>query len=473
MNFCNIKENLLAYRAETGGHPLGLDRVFGFALIRAWVYLMFVGAAASFMTWSGEAIRPAFFLVSAGALCIALFGSALTGDRFVKLMLHPTARAAGPTLTGVGTVLLASSGAEGMIGDVCGIIGAITTGLGSGIIDLGYGELYRNEPPGRTTFEVPLAFFLAAVAYSLTAMLPPVTSCVLCALLPVVSGWILFVQQHAWSRKRQPTVRPIEFDLKSFAWRIGLCACLVGIADGMVRAAFLSSNNLSIHLLLQWPLAGAGLITMLIVYGAALLGSEQSTRTIYKAAIVVMAFFFMLLPIFTGAQDIESVLALTGYGTFNVLIWMLLAEISANYRLSSTRVFGIGWGMVTLGVLLGASIGLLTGSIMDANDADDNSSLILYGSQALGEGKTAIVALVQESDEKAFDLRLADYRCTITRWDAGEIADEAEQAEEQQKQLAKEAREKLRAQKKADREKERAEKRAAIHQKFEDFKARL
>ena len=126
-----------------------------------------------------------------------------------------------------------------------------------------------------------------------------------------------------------------------------------------------------------------------------------------------------------------------------------------------------------LGVLLGASIGLLTGSIMDANDADDNSSLILYGSQALGEGKTAIVALVQESDEKAFDLRLADYRCTITRWDAGEIADEVEQAEEQQKQLAKEAREKLRAQRKADREKERAEKRAAIHQKFEDFKARL
>ena len=88
-----------------------------------------------------------------------------------------------------------------------------------------------------------------------------------------------------------------------------------------------------------------------------------------------------------------------------------------------------------LGVLLGASIGLLTGSIMDANDADDNSSLILYGSQALGEGKTAIVALVQENDEKAFDLRLADYQCTITRWDAGEIADEVEQAEQEQKQL--------------------------------------
>ena len=74
-----------------------------------------------------------------------------------------------------------------------------------------------------------------------------------------------------------------------------------------------------------------------------------------------MAFFFMLLPVFTSAQDVESVLALAGYGTFNVLIWMLLAEISSNYRLSSTEVFGIGWGMVTLGVLLGS----IAGNIVD------------------------------------------------------------------------------------------------------------
>ena len=130
----------------------------------------------------------------------------------------------------------------------------------------------------------------------------------------------------------------------------------------MVRAAFLSSNNLSIHVILRWPCGGSpGLLTMVIVYGAALLSSEQSTRTIYKAAICVMAFFFMLLPVFTSAQDVESVLALAGYGTFNVLIWMLLAEISSNYRLSSTEVFGIGWGMVTLGVLLGS----IAGNIVD------------------------------------------------------------------------------------------------------------
>lgn len=361
MSFRSISENLNAYREEAGSHPVALDRVLGFTFIRAWVYLMFVGAAASSMTWSGEQIPPLFYVVSTASLCAVLFGSALAGERFVRFMTHPAVRFAAPALTTGGTLLLASSAAGTGAALSFGILGAITTGIGSGLIDLGYGELYRNEPPARATFEVPLAFFLAAVAFSLVIMLPSVVGCLICSLLPAISGWILFVEQHAWSRKHQASVLPIDFDLKSFAWRIGVCACLVGVADGMVRAAFLSSNNLSIHVFLQWPLAGAGLLTMVIVYGAALLSSEQSTRTIYKAAICVMAFFFMLLPVFTSAQDVESVLALAGYGTFNVLIWMLLAEISSNYRLSSTEVFGIGWGMVTLGVLLGS----IAGNIVD------------------------------------------------------------------------------------------------------------
>ena len=72
---------------------------------------------------------------------------------------------------------------------------------------------------------------------------------------------------------------------------------------------------------------------------------------------LVSSVFFMLLPVFTGFSEIESTIALAGYGTFNVLIWILLADISFTYRLSGIMVFGIGWGMVTLGVLLGSSLG--------------------------------------------------------------------------------------------------------------------
>lgn len=72
---------------------------------------------------------------------------------------------------------------------------------------------------------------------------------------------------------------------------------------------------------------------------------------------LIMALFFMLLPVFTGYSEIEGVIGLTGYGTFNVLIWILLADITSTYRLSGIMVFGMGWGMVTLGVLLGTQLG--------------------------------------------------------------------------------------------------------------------
>lgn len=359
MGFQHLKENVVLFRAELTREPFLNCRVLGFACIRGWVYLMFMGAAASSITWTGAPIPPLFYLLSTASLFATLLASALAGRAFLSLMGHPAARSAGPLLTSLGTLLLANAAGQGAFPLACGLIGAIVTGIGSGIIDLGYGELYRNEPPSRTVIEIPLAFFLAALTFALIAILPPVAGCLMSAALPLISGWILLITQHAWSRKRIPAVQPIAFNLGAFAWRIGLCACLIGIADGMVRAAFITSNQLSMNAFLQWPLGAAALVTMAIVYASAFLSTQRGTRTIYKAAIFVMAFFFMLLPVFTQAQNVESTMALAGYGTFNVLIWMLLAEISYNYRLSSTAVFGIGWGMVTLGVLLGAFAGAI------------------------------------------------------------------------------------------------------------------
>ena len=94
-----------------------------------------------------------------------------------------------------------------------------------------------------------------------------------------------------------------------------------------------------------------------IIYGCVLFSRELGLRQVYTSVMLVMAVFFMLLPVFTGLSDVESSIALAGYGTFNVLIWVLLADISFNFRFSSITVFGIGWGMITLGVLLGSMAG--------------------------------------------------------------------------------------------------------------------
>ena len=178
----------------------------------------------------------------------------------------------------------------------------------------------------------------------------------LCA-APAISGWILFVKLKTWSSKIEPIVQPFEIHLGKFSWKIGICACLIGMADGVVRAVFITANAATVDTFYRFPLLWSSLLTIAIIYGCVLFSSKTGLRPVYRSVMLVMAVFFMLLPVFTGFSEIESTIALAGYGTFNVLIWILLADISFTYRLSGIMLFGIGWGMVTLGVLLGSSLG--------------------------------------------------------------------------------------------------------------------
>lgn len=351
--FATARERL----RETSPRSLLNLRMIGFAMARAWVYLMFLGTAASSMTWNGQTVPGIAYLGSTVMLCATLFASAVWHERFALLIGKPSFRALGPVLIVAGTLALASATLPGAPEIALCLAGALLTGVGSGIIDLGYGELYRNIDPRRTSFEAPLAFFIAAALFPVVLGLPSVWACVVCALLPAVSGWILFAKMKAWSPAREPAVKPFEIHLGSFAWKIGICACLIGMADGVVRAVFMTSIGASAESFYRFPLLWSSLLTMAIIYGCVLFSRETGLRPVYRSVMLVMAVFFMLLPVFTGYSEIESTIALTGYGTFNVLIWILLADISFTYRLSSHMVFGIGWGMVTLGVLLGSAAG--------------------------------------------------------------------------------------------------------------------
>ncbi len=105
-----------------------------------------------------------------------------------------------------------------------------------------------------------------------------------------------------------------------------------------------------------------------------------------------------------------------------------------------------------IGVLLGGAAGLMIGNDMDVSDAVDNSSVLEYVSGNLGQNQVAVISLVQESNESAFDAAFAGYRVTFMRWDATEIAKEVEHAAAVQKQMAKEARKRLREARRAARQ---------------------
>lgn len=102
-----------------------------------------------------------------------------------------------------------------------------------------------------------------------------------------------------------------------------------------------------------------------------------------------------------------------------------------------------------LGVLLGGATGALIGSAMDASDTSQNSNLLLFISDALTEGQTGLVFLVDETDPSALNLRLDQYNDVVTRWDADQVAADLKQAQEVQENLRREARKQMKEQKRA------------------------
>ena len=98
-------------------------------------------------------------------------------------------------------------------------------------------------------------------------------------------------------------------------------------------------------------------------------------------------------------------------------------------------------------MLLGGSLGSLTGMTVDAADAIDNASMIEQIAGKLEDGAVALIGLTDEEDEGVLDEKLSKYKTVIARFDAAVVAQEVDAAREMQAEMERQALEKLRKQK--------------------------
>ncbi len=126
-----------------------------------------------------------------------------------------------------------------------------------------------------------------------------------------------------------------------------------------------------------------------------------------------------------------------------------------------------------LGVLLMGSYGLLAGSLFDEEDALDSQAMIATVADKMVDGEVALIALVNEEDESVLDEQLKAFDAQIIRFDAAVVADEIEQAQEMEKEMARQARADMKKAKKAERQEKIEEKRAKISADWEAFKAKF
>ena len=136
-------------------------------------------------------------------------------------------------------------------------------------------------------------------------------------------------------------------------------------------------------------------------------------------------------------------------------------DVLDGYSTDTTAGDGTAMGMVVgsligilggpIGVILGAGVGAYAGSTSDADKAIDAVNAVAVVSSKLFEGETAIVALVEE-DEPAFDAVFAAYKTTAIRYDAEDVAKEAEELRKLEEQVSEDVANEIKAQRKAERE---------------------
>ena len=343
--------------------------VWGFAFIRAWVYVMFLGMGVGLLSSMPDAACITVYLWSSAALTVTLFAGGLAPHSVERLLANPGGQLSAIAATLVGTLCVSFAVLLPSPPSFLLAFGGLTTGAGSGLIHLGYGEIHRNRPPSDVGIEVPMAVLLAAVVFSIVSFVPFAAQVAVTSALPIGSGFIMMRESRRFRScpalvwmigERQlivPTPRLIV--------RVGACALGIGLADGVARQVFMSLTGMSSFDYYHPAMLTSSIVLAALLIGFELLRRDTTFRALYKLITFVIAASIAFVPSLSYSEELYwagPLITLIGYNAFNAFVWILLADLTYNFRLSAAATFGIGWGMLTLGSTVGQMVAALFGA---------------------------------------------------------------------------------------------------------------
>ena len=147
--------------------------------------------------------------------------------------------------------------------------------------------------------------------------------------------------------------------------RVGVCALGIGLADGVARQVFMSLTGISSFDFYHPAMLTSSIVLAVLLIGFELLRRDNTFRRLYKLITFTIAASIAFVPSLSNLESLYwlgPLITLVGYNAFNAFVWILLADLTYNFRLSAAATFGIGWGMLTLGSTAGQLLATPLGS---------------------------------------------------------------------------------------------------------------
>lgn len=329
-------------------------RTLSYMFHLSWINMMFFSStlyknyAPALLSSAAEEV----FRTSILALAVSLALCALLHRRFMALAEHRALDFCGPVLAAAGLAVMAPFLSRGApLPSVVLYGSAVLTGLGSAMTLINVGRRFVGVDTTGCIVTVLWATVGAALLTFLAGLLPFEG----CFLAIVVSPFLAIASLHLISEQeaaRDRTVQPLgEKVSKRLLLKFVACAFMLGIVTGALGGLSPDSVNSRFNWSFLLTFCSASFVVSSIILAVLLRRGRGTIESLYRPATVLITVGFALVPLFGPDTSVPYAFVSAGYSLFEMLVWVILCEVSSRFQFTSVQVFGYGRALVVISIV--------------------------------------------------------------------------------------------------------------------------
>jgi DNA-binding CsgD family transcriptional regulator/MFS family permease len=366
-------------QTHEGKHALSLS-FFGFGFYWAWLWILAVspvpGALAASRT-DRELLAVA--LVSAGVTAVVLALGALLAQQLSSPAGHRILIVGACAFGLASTTLMTFYRSDSAL-DWPGFISSSMIGISRACFILLWSKFYSSISMKRAGIYMSGSVALGALLYlAITSMQP--TEAIICTLLLPIAAAVTFVFAMKEPRYQRDSPAESPSSVSSCApadtaqparpaqthththtlwprfWQLFLGIGIYAVAFGFLKDTLFSPSNEHAVTAFRLALLGVAIVGLLLSAFAIKVPRLGNLVFIYRLILPITAIGFLLIPLLgIDEGSIAFVFVMAGFTIFDILTWLVLANISTRLHLSSYRVFGVGRSVHFSGLFIGTAI---------------------------------------------------------------------------------------------------------------------
>lgn len=339
--------------------------IVGFAAHWAWVYLFMFNSGQLFYAASPD-MQDVLFLVSIAFFSLTLMSYGVFFERARKLFSTGRRRSRIRLVAALMVFVAMIISVLGSIAPAAPIpfvvVSGLLCGVGSAVLLMSFAVSFSVCDLPTAAVIVAAVVPLGAVGFALAMVgeyLLPGLGGLACLAMP-------FVEYACLGACSKQLVDNLEFGeltipvkTRPFALHVCLPCSVFGFMLGVVCVHAISVTMQEGITSVMLAIAASGVFAGLVLT-CALLTQRKSNNFAFRTMLPVVAVLVAILVAVPGVNEGATgpFIMFGVYSLISMCVWILCSDISQRFRISAFTTFGFGWGMMSVGMMVGVALSM-------------------------------------------------------------------------------------------------------------------